>query len=60
MDSEPDSVAAHDQAQVGAYFVQLTTEGVPEYEAMKLALAFQRRLIFPDVEAGPLDDDVDI
>jgi hypothetical protein len=59
MTGEPDPVALHDQAQaevrqkarvVGAYWVQLRTEGVDDYDATQLALAFQRRLIFPTAE----------
>lgn len=65
---EPDIIASHDQAQaefkqkarvVGAYYKQLRAEGVDEYEAMRLTLAFQRRLIFPDAQAEPLDPDAE-
>lgn len=65
---EPDVVALHDQVQadakqkarvVGAYFLSLIAEGVPEYEAMRLSLAFQRRFIFPDDTTEPGDADED-
>ena len=50
---EPDPVAVHDQAQadaiqkarvVGAYWKQLRTEGVDDYDSTRLALDLQRRL----------------
>lgn len=68
MDNRPDPVARTDQAQaemvqtarvVAAYWKQLVAEGVDDYDATKLTLAFQRRLIFPDVAADPVDDDAD-
>lgn len=53
----PDPVALHDQAKaeatqqarvVGAYWKQLKAEGVDDYDATKLTLAFQRRFVFAD------------
>ena len=64
----PDIIAIHDQAKaevvqkarlVGAYFMQLRAEGIEEYEATRLTLAFQRRLIFPDQPAEVSDGDDD-
>lgn len=64
----PDPVALHDQAKaelvqkarvIGAYWKQLVAEGVDTWDATKLALALQRRLIFPDVVPAPDDDDAD-
>lgn len=68
MDESPDAIALHDQVKaeavqkarvVGAYWKQLRAEGVDDYDATKLTLAFQRRLIFPDAVADPADDDAD-
>lgn len=65
---ELDPIALHDQAQaeaqqkarvVGAYFKALRSEGVADYEAMRLTLAFQRRFLFPDSDVDPLDGDSD-
>jgi hypothetical protein len=64
-DEQPDAVALHDQLQaecvqkarvVGAYWKQLKAEGVDDYDATRLTLDFQRRLIFPDVAADASDD----
>jgi hypothetical protein len=69
VDTPPDLIAQHDQAQaevkqharvVGAYLIALLSEGVEEYEALRLTLAFQRRLLFPNAQVGPADGDSDI
>jgi hypothetical protein len=60
-----DIIALYDQVQaeirqqariVATYFKQLREEGIDEYEAMRLTLAFQQQFMFAGQEEAELDD----
>jgi hypothetical protein len=64
----PDFTAAIDQAQaevrdkakvVAAYWKSLTEEGVDDWDATRLTLAFQRRFLFPEQQADATHGDDD-
>jgi len=67
-DSVPDFTALMDQARaetkqtanvIATHYIALTEAGVPEYEALRLTLAFQRRFVFGTHPDTPLDQDAE-